>query len=529
MILRKTKKSRSNQISRFYDLRDTDHTDIQENLKNAKCYEVSQSEFKKIKTNPFIYEISLGIRNTFLKSVLIGEANGIVDIYSGIQVKLNNGYTYKKWEVPQKIMNGYSKFAYDCNGKYLSDLFYLIDWSDESVKRLKEESKKNGYHHSVLIGKNAGEYTFRKGILYSAGGDRFEARLMDDNTIFYVGESAIFLKNQDISELYILGLLNSKFTDYVLRLLNPTKNFQVGDVSRIPFVSPKPEAYKNVCRLTENIIAKKRVILSFNYLSEYFELSELDYGFNKGAINVRDAFEIYLTRVNALQNEINTMQKELDGLIYSIYELNKFDIDTIEKIFPDKIQPARNVDDNELKKVTLSYIRTIIKEHLLAMPPKLYTDEEISIIVQVEVEKRFGPTNGYRIIEEIEGIFERNLLNLIRGGVKIGSSSTNLCCKDEKDMVEPLLQKMVLSGTGTNKNVVIWHISHFLLEFEGDKKYVMQNEIRRLSNEVYRPRLQTVKEKLQGSIAGAEKKELEKQEKLLSEAVKTLEAWKVVN
>lgn len=68
-----------------------------------------------------------------------------------------------------------------------------------------------------------------------------------------------------------------------------------------------------------------------------------------------------------------------------------------------------------------------------------------------------------------------------------------------------------------------------MLEFEEDKKYVMQNEIRRLSNEVYRPRLQTIKEKLQGSISGVDKKELEKQEKLLSEAVKTLEAWKVVN
>ena len=131
-------------------------------------------------------------------------------------------------------------------------------------------------------------------------------------------------------------------------------------------------------------------------------------------------------------------------------------------------------------------------------------------------------------MEYIYLIIGISIIDFVKSGISTSNNNIYLSRKGSKDIEEPLLQQRILSGNGINKNVVFWHLSHFLLDFEEDKKYVMQNEIRRLSNEVYRPRLQTVKDKLQGSIAGAEKKELEKQEKLLSEAVKTLEAWKVI-
>ena len=142
--------------------------------------------------------------------------------------------------------------------------------------------------------------------------------------------------------------------------------------------------------------------------------------------------------------------------------------------------------------------------------------------------------DGQKLVFELksvkfEEILEKTIMEFIKTGTKINSKVYYLYGSDSKDLDEPLLQHRVLSGATSEKKIVIWHLSHFLLEFEEDKKYVMQNEIRRLSNELYRPRLQTVKEKLQGSVSGADKKELEKQEKLLSEAVKTLEAWKVVN
>ena len=171
-------------------------------------------------------------------------------------------------------------------------------------------------------------------------------------------------------------------------------------------------------------------------------------------------------------------------------------------------------------------MRANIKDVLYSNPSRLYKDDEIEVIVKKDIEERYE--NGYRLIQDIEAVLGKNLLDTIRGGVKIGSSTITVAGNGSKDIDEPILQQKVLSGSGSNKQVVIWHLSHFLIEFEDEKKYVMQNEIRRLSNEVYRPRLQTVKEKLQSNAMGAEKKELEKQEKLLSEAVKTLEAWKVI-
>ena len=58
----------------------------------------------------------------------------------------------------------------------------------------------------------------------------------------------------------------------------------------------------------------------------------------------------------------------------------------------------------------------------------------------------------------------------------------------------------------------------------------MQNEIRRLTDEVYLFKLQRVKEKMQDiSLSDFDMKKLEKDLIILEECVKTLENWKVVD
>ena len=87
----------------------------------------------------------------------------------------------------------------------------------------------------------------------------------------------------------------------------------------------------------------------------------------------------------------------------------------------------------------------------------------------------------------------------------------------------------VIAGKGKNKEIILWHLSDFLIEFEENKCYTMQNEIRRLASEVYIPKLQRAKEKLQlDSYSISERKVLEKDVELYGECVKTLENWKVV-
>ena len=269
----------------------------------------------------------------------------------------------------------------------------------------------------------------------------------------------------------------------------------------------------------------KEYLLGFNYVSDFYHSVELEYGFNHGAKTINEAYQIFKNKYNEFENELYNLQIEIDQIIYKIYELAEADINVIEEEFPNTL-PKPN-KDNDIKKVTLNYIRAIVKNILINAPAKLYVDEEIETLIKQHIEKVF--LNGYSIIEEVEAILGKPIIDVIRGGSKIGSSNVTLAGKGSRDLDEPLLQQKVIAGTGVKKQVIIWHLTHFLLEFEDDKKYVMQNEIRRLNNNVYKPQLVTVKEKLQTEITSSKKKEFEKQETLLADSIKTLDSWKVID
>ena len=95
-------------------------------------------------------------------------------------------------------------------------------------------------------------YVFRRGVTYSfLTSGSFSARISPGGFIFDVAGSSLF--PEDPSAIYlILGVLNSTFAHYALKLINPTVNFQVGDLARLPV----PEKSSNRLReLVEKAIA----------------------------------------------------------------------------------------------------------------------------------------------------------------------------------------------------------------------------------------------------------------------------------
>ncbi|WPC40063.1 Eco57I restriction-modification methylase domain-containing protein [Clostridium sp. JS66] len=490
---------------------------ISDILCNCEKFIVEQSKFKKILSYPFLYDISENVRSVFAKSKYLGvDESSPARIKQGMATGKNELFLRKKWEVPRDKI-GVDYYPYAKGGgfsKYANDLTDYVIWANNGEKI-------RAFKGSVIRNET---YYFKSGITYSdiTSESRFSARKLANGCIFDTTGSCIF--SEEINYDYLLGFINSKFPNYLLKKLNPSPHFQVGDLQKMPYKIPDKQNERLVISKTNRARELKEYLLGFNYVSDFYHEVELVYGFNNGGKTIREAYKIFINKYNELENEIYILQLEIDQIIYKIYELDEEDIKVIEEELPN-IQPKPN-KDNDIKKVTLNYIRSIAKDILINAPAKLYIDEEIEILIKQHIEKTFP--NGYNIVEEIEAILGKTIIDVIRGGAKIGSGNVTLAGKGSKDLDEPLLQQKVLAGTGVNKQVVIWHLTHFLLEFEDDKKYVMQNEIRRLNNDVYRPHLQTVKEKLQTEITSSQRKELEKQEKLLASSVKTLDGWKVI-
>lgn len=482
---------------------------------------IIQSNFKIIKGYPFIFGFTERLVSIFRENKKL---SNYVLIKQGIMTGDNAKFIKNKWEIPAKLRGqDYVPFAKGGGfSKYANDMYDYLLWANDGELIKKEAKEKYGSETRTI--KNQ-DLFFKGGVTYShiTSNNRFSARKYPDGCIFGNAGPCIF--SDDISNDYLLGFVNSKYLNYVVLLLNPTANFEIGDLERVPYIKPDIDSENEVVSKTIRARTIKEHLLGFDYKSDFYHNVELKCGFTQGAKNVKEAFDIFAETYIKLERELYELQREIDLIIYRVYNLSVDDIRVIEEALPDsEISVSKSID---MKKCTLNYLRSIVKDTIINMQPKLFTDEEIVVILAKYIEE--SHENGYEIVNEIEAILGKSLIEVVRGGVKIGSSNLTLAGKGIKDNDEPLLQQLVLSGTGSSKKVVIWHLSHFLIDFEDDKKYVMQNEIRRLSNELYRPRLQTIKEKLQGSISVAEKKELEKQEKLLSEAVKTLEAWKVVN
>lgn len=489
---------------------------------NIKRKKLSQKNLTRIKNYPFVFHVSDNFRQLFtIKS--IGDYSEIFEVRKGIVTGNNEKFLRYKWEVPKsKIGNEFLLYNKDIEN-YSYDINQVLDWRSETqIEILKSPSARCAYLRDNYDAVSK-EYNFKSGVLFSLTGDLKFCKL--NRELFDVSFPAILMKRLEYAN-FVLALLSSKLIKYVLHIINSTIHTTPGDVRRVPIKFPEAVVLNLIDIKMDRIIEIKELLSGFNYTSRFYKEVELVYGFNHGAITVKAAYENYINRIDELESELYSIQLEIDQIVYKIYELSDDDISVIEEAFPNiSTIPYSN---NDMKKVALNYIRSVAKEGIVSQAPKLYIDEDIEVIIKKSIEDKFGKLNGYKIVEEIEAILERPIIDVIRGGVKIGSSTITLAGKGSKDLDEPLLHQKVLSGTGTNKKVVIWHLSHFLLEFEEDKKYVLQNEIRKLSNDIYRPRLQTIKEKLQGDVTSPAKKEFEKQEKLLADAVKTLEAWKVI-
>ncbi|MGH9552885.1 MAG: Eco57I restriction-modification methylase domain-containing protein, partial [Terriglobales bacterium] len=119
---------------------------------------------------------------------------------------------------------------YDKGGghKWFRTTPYMLRWVDNGAE-IRSFRKQRGQSEAL-----PGEaYYFRDGITYSYIGTKgFKARRLSPNAIFDIASSSIFCSSMRLE--YLLGFLNSSLCCFMMGVLNPTINFQIGDIRRLP-------------------------------------------------------------------------------------------------------------------------------------------------------------------------------------------------------------------------------------------------------------------------------------------------------
>lgn len=137
------------------------------------------------------------------------------------------------------------------------------------------------------------EYYFQPGLTYSYIGTKgFKARLLSPDSVFDIASSAIFTTKADLN--YLLALFNSSLYIYLLSVLNPTINFQIGDIRRLPYKEPNGAEAELAKLAAQAIVITKQA------------RAQNDPGVNAAAMQAEA-----------------TLQEAIDELVFELYQVNQ--------------------------------------------------------------------------------------------------------------------------------------------------------------------------------------------------------------
>jgi hypothetical protein len=243
----------------------------------------------------------------------------------GIATGNNDKCVRHWWEVEQSELsvevNDEKKWKFYSKGgpynKWYGNFWTVIDYSPSGYDFLLN----SGNH---LPSRN---FYFLEGATYSASGSKgVSFRYMPTNLLFDVGGSCIF-PGEFKNVKYYLSFLNTKLTFYIADCLNPTVNTQVGDLKRIPFVTPNDEIENTISLLaTVNIDVKR------NFCS--YRITETNYGQSpliafQGAA-LKDRVLAYLNYENIQHTQVLINEAIINELIFEVYELSDADREQVE-------------------------------------------------------------------------------------------------------------------------------------------------------------------------------------------------------
>jgi type II restriction/modification system DNA methylase subunit YeeA len=289
--------------------------------------------YTTIPGSPIAYWASKNVIKAFEEGTALGE---IAQPRAGLQTSDNNRFL-RLWHEVEALNIGFNMgslteaeasgcrwFPYNKGGefrKWYGNNDYLVNWENDGneIKNavIKAYPYLKGKYQWVV--KNE-EYYFLPSITWTfVSSSRFGARSSSKGFLFDVGGSSAFPAPED--KLYITAFLCSKLAFELLEMLNPTLNFQVGNMASLPILHPSsPDIRTRIESLAEECIdIAKRDWDSFETSWNFRRHPFLVYG--AGAPTIEEAYERWNQFADSEFSRMKQNEEEINRLFLEIYGL----------------------------------------------------------------------------------------------------------------------------------------------------------------------------------------------------------------
>lgn len=324
-------------IGRFVKLTEYPNAKLKEEkyleFNQGDIYYCKQNGFHSIPGSPIAYWASDRVREIFARnrslSAVCKPTQGLATADNDRFLRLWNevniskiGFGYGSCEEAKETELKW--FPYNKGGefrKWYGNNDYVVNWENNGfeIKNYIDDKGKQ-----LSRPQNTQYYFMESGTWSFISSTSFGVRYSPKGSIFDVGGSSVFAPD---NIKYIIGFLCSKLSYEFLKFLNPTLNFQVGNVGSLPIIFPKDE---NIRKQIDNIVAQNIQISKDDWDS--FETS---WDFEQHPLlrfkengKVEDSFNKWKEYKQEQFNKLKANEEELNRLFVEIYGLkDEMDLD----------------------------------------------------------------------------------------------------------------------------------------------------------------------------------------------------------
>ncbi|MDM0493533.1 BREX-1 system adenine-specific DNA-methyltransferase PglX [Clostridium perfringens] len=327
-------------------------------LSKREVYYANQDEFLIIPDAPITYWVNLNLIDKFKTNKSIGE---IFTVKAGIRTGTEEKFL-RLWHEVDIYKIGFNSTAYVDIIKYNKKWFpinkggsfkkwfgnndYIINFENNGQSIIEN----NGDHRL-----REPQYYFKEGITWSkisTGSIAF--RMNNLGKIYGDAGSMIFIDKNHDEYYYLSGLLNSKSINYILQLINPTLNYPVSYIQKIPYVKIDKNILlkKKICELSKKSIRITETNYNFFETSWDFEKHPLlKYLDNSEDNKISSAFYKWEEECETNFNQLKSNEEELNRIFIDIYGLQ----DELTPDVEDKDVTIRKADRERDIKSFISY------------------------------------------------------------------------------------------------------------------------------------------------------------------------------